>query len=581
LQELMQTIHPRSPRIGIQPKLRISHQDDLSEREADSLAERVTEGFPSLSESVAAAQSVKEEPKISRMPSATNSLEESGENANEISNIGSQEGFPLDSSSRQFMESRFRTQNFADVRIHTGEKAASSAESINALAFTVGNNIVFGKGQYNPGTVEGKKLLAHELTHVVQQRQISAESLAGAIHIQRQPRNKRTSKKEPLTPQLTVNDPANLKLIDPKDLAEIYATKFTKEVITNYGISFITANWVNGKGRKLIEERIASSIAGFSQQDLTNLLNIVDKMHPSEYDPSRKKWLQDQIGLGMPLTVEERTELRRITGDRMGDAYSDFLKALQANKDSIKAAVKSKALALSVFFDVFMGFAAPFLARGIKALAEKLPANASNASYRLALMALNEKDTERIFAQATKVGKELIKSYDQALFGETDVDVFLGTLAKSFRESIDSVNAKLSTLTDSDLGVVAAAYDPSVSDENYYKPIIKDLVSRFEKQVLPIGPPKHRRGQGRMADIDWTEQTDIVWAQVGSRKYLVKVFMMDVGFGSKISFSGFIDRDLKEAALARASMLTGGTATISSRDIAKFPVSIPEKATFE
>jgi hypothetical protein len=67
------------------------------------------------------------------------------------------------------MESRFG-HNFAQVRVHADAQAAESARAVNALAYTAGSNIVFGGGQYAPTTSEGKKLLAHELTHVMQQR---------------------------------------------------------------------------------------------------------------------------------------------------------------------------------------------------------------------------------------------------------------------------------------------------------------------------------------------------------------------------------------------------------------------------
>jgi hypothetical protein len=65
--------------------------------------------------------------------------------------------------------------DFSRVRIHTDDRAASSARSINARAFAVGNHIVFGAGQYDPDTMAGRRLLAHELTHVVQQSRDSAE----------------------------------------------------------------------------------------------------------------------------------------------------------------------------------------------------------------------------------------------------------------------------------------------------------------------------------------------------------------------------------------------------------------------
>jgi hypothetical protein len=60
--------------------------------------------------------------------------------------------------------------NFSDVRVHTDDTAHNLANSVSARAFTTGSDIYFGKGEYNPGSSDGQKLLAHELTHVVQQR---------------------------------------------------------------------------------------------------------------------------------------------------------------------------------------------------------------------------------------------------------------------------------------------------------------------------------------------------------------------------------------------------------------------------
>ena len=71
-------------------------------------------------------------------------------------------------STNRFMESRFGC-DFSPVRIHADESAARSANSVNALAYTVGNDIVFGQGQLQPDSFQGRKLLAHELTHVLQQ----------------------------------------------------------------------------------------------------------------------------------------------------------------------------------------------------------------------------------------------------------------------------------------------------------------------------------------------------------------------------------------------------------------------------
>jgi Domain of unknown function (DUF4157) len=84
---------------------------------------------------------------------------------------------PLDARTRNFMEPRFG-RDFSQVRVHDDGRAAFSAKAVGALAYTVGNNVVFGSGQYAPETPRGRELLAHELTHVVQQ---SATPAGGAL----------------------------------------------------------------------------------------------------------------------------------------------------------------------------------------------------------------------------------------------------------------------------------------------------------------------------------------------------------------------------------------------------------------
>jgi peptidoglycan hydrolase-like protein with peptidoglycan-binding domain len=78
-------------------------------------------------------------------------------------------GQPLDGATRGFMEPRFG-HDFSQVRVHADAKAAESARAIDAVAYTVGQDVVFGAQQYTPTTVSGRQLLAHELAHVVQQR---------------------------------------------------------------------------------------------------------------------------------------------------------------------------------------------------------------------------------------------------------------------------------------------------------------------------------------------------------------------------------------------------------------------------
>jgi uncharacterized protein DUF4157 len=86
-----------------------------------------------------------------------------------VHDVISSSGSPLTADVRADMEGRFGT-GFGDVRVHTDSAAHDSAKSVNAQAYTVGSNIVFQRDTYDPSSDSGKHMLAHELTHVVQQR---------------------------------------------------------------------------------------------------------------------------------------------------------------------------------------------------------------------------------------------------------------------------------------------------------------------------------------------------------------------------------------------------------------------------
>ena len=94
-------------------------------------------------------------------------MEEERSPVHDVVNSGG--GSPLQSDVRADMEGRFG-HDFGDVRVHIDGAAHESAKSVNAQAYTVGSNIVFQRDRYDPGSDSGKHMLAHELTHVVQQR---------------------------------------------------------------------------------------------------------------------------------------------------------------------------------------------------------------------------------------------------------------------------------------------------------------------------------------------------------------------------------------------------------------------------
>jgi hypothetical protein len=93
-------------------------------------------------------------------------------------------GRPLDTGVRTDMEQRLG-HDFSDVRVHDDSAAAASAQAVNAHAYTVGSNIVFQRDRFDPGSAEGRTTLAHELTHVVQQRSgpVDGTSAPGGIKV--------------------------------------------------------------------------------------------------------------------------------------------------------------------------------------------------------------------------------------------------------------------------------------------------------------------------------------------------------------------------------------------------------------
>ncbi len=161
----------------IQAKLAVSQPNDPYEQEADRVADRVlrmpTQALQRACATCAAGGSPcptcedKSRGLVQRkvQSHADSSLPSVSDNF--VNNLGV--GRPLDTSTRLFMESRFG-QDFGRVRVHTGTRAADSARAVHALAYTVGRSIVFSPEHFAPGTLAGNRLLAHELTHVLQQR---------------------------------------------------------------------------------------------------------------------------------------------------------------------------------------------------------------------------------------------------------------------------------------------------------------------------------------------------------------------------------------------------------------------------
>lgn len=181
-------VHSKSA-VNLQAKLKVNTPGDVYEQEADRVAEQVTSmPEPQLQRACACGGGcascqtkqlgqgddrvqAKSGASSSPIPTAAPPI---------VHEVLNSSGERLDSATRAFMEPRFG-HDFSRVRVHRDAQAAEAAREVNALAFTAGSDIVFAPGRYAPGSNHGNWLLAHELTHVVQQEDGTTAGPSGLI----------------------------------------------------------------------------------------------------------------------------------------------------------------------------------------------------------------------------------------------------------------------------------------------------------------------------------------------------------------------------------------------------------------
>ncbi len=177
---------------GIHPKLAISQPDDPEERQADQVADRIMRmhsGAPISSPcSCSEGEEMCEECKAKKGEAVARKAEGSAIARGPhlaAAAIQRSSGRALDGATRAFFEPRFG-RDFSGVRVHTDAAGAESARSISAHAYTLGSDIVFATGRYEPGTGKGRQLLAHELAHTIQQTSSAAGGSTAQGRLQRQ-----------------------------------------------------------------------------------------------------------------------------------------------------------------------------------------------------------------------------------------------------------------------------------------------------------------------------------------------------------------------------------------------------------
>lgn len=153
----------------LQRKPAVSAPDDPLERQADIIADqvmRMPEGDVVQRVCKGCEEEKKEQPRIQR--AAAPESADTGLDVNAGVSAAQRSGAPLAADVRSFFEPRFG-HDFSGVRVHTGHEAARAARGMEARAYTFGRDIVFGANEYAPRTARGRRFLAHELAHVVQQ----------------------------------------------------------------------------------------------------------------------------------------------------------------------------------------------------------------------------------------------------------------------------------------------------------------------------------------------------------------------------------------------------------------------------
>jgi hypothetical protein len=176
-----------------QAKLEVNQPGDRFEQEADRMAEVAVRNHSLDSLQPGGSKAPLKQKDFLRTQAAPNKSSGQISAPPVVHEVLGNSGQPLDSSTRSFMERRFG-HDFGNVRVHLDARAAASARSVNALAYTVGSDIVFSAGAFAPDNLSGRRLLAHELTHVVQQ---SDAATAHEQPLQRQPDETKTKETPP------------------------------------------------------------------------------------------------------------------------------------------------------------------------------------------------------------------------------------------------------------------------------------------------------------------------------------------------------------------------------------------------
>jgi hypothetical protein len=322
----------------IQAKLKVGAVNDPLEHEADRVADEVMRtpdaevsvatGPPQISRKCAACE---EEEKLQRRPAGPEGA--SVEAPDMVHQVLRSTGQPLDRATRAYFEPRFG-RDFSEVRVHVGDSAEQSAEEVSANAYTSGHNIVFGAGRFAPGTHEGRHLIAHELTHVVQQKSSHPQAC-----IQADPKSP-----PPVQPDFQEEVLRELKRLPAKEeaarndrLAVLFAKLHTQEADAIY-----ERLRVRKKG-DVLSERFYDILAPATRK---NLLQVIGLRHvlatdivpdPSDYcRPFSRREIDQGLDFDISNAMDRfiNGDLRDFFGNEVAELYDTYQTSTAKNVTS-------------------------------------------------------------------------------------------------------------------------------------------------------------------------------------------------------------------------------------------------------
>lgn len=316
--------------------------------------------------------------------------------------------------------------------------------------------------------------------------------------------------------------------------------------------------WIDGPGRPIIQaairrrlDEMAVKVDGRAQlQALLPLnrwgpiasLNAIWLALAIQYRMDRARLLSDA----------DRTNVIRETGDRMSVAYTQFSTATRRQQAALQAEAADRAATAALFVDVFMGLLAPGIGRAVAALANRIPVSAPTVAYRAAIALLDSSRNKDIFRQLWKIPNQSVKSQLSALYGESDLDIFIGGLRSSMANELQEIRGHFNEMTDQELIVLCADFDSSVANEETYVQTLGRLVRQYRREVRPIG------WEPGMAMTDYPEYeyattTSAAWIiqSNGTRQLALISVESNVVDTRRPEFVRWISQEMVEHALAK------------------------------